>query len=1220
MGNAESRRFMSLVILCLVFSMSFSAFSSGAEAAWLTGWDYRKSHVIVGTIAGAQTNYQIRVKVHRTEGTDGMPTAEEVYVGTNCRADFGDIRFTRSDETTQLDYWIEEISGDVATIWVEIPSVPASPGSTTVYIYYGNSGASTTSNGVNTFPLFDDFLGTDLSAAWTKDLTIPPASYSVSGSVLSLDSGDYNSRARVQRSHTLTHPYVRYKFKFVAPYTVVNNIGMPALYRNDAYNELCMWYDGTQKFLGVTADANWHTATCVPTGVGYKLYIDDVSPPQNDINTDNFAGWTYVRMESSGSVDTNHGGAVDYDWIFAHNYVSPEPSHSTWGGAETIQPCEATPTGGASWLSSSWQYRKGHAFCSAAGAGTNYQVKVVVHSGSGTDDGENVYLNGHPANWPNDIRFTDDDGSTELGYWMADSDANTATFWVKVADDLGTADRTIWIYYGNSGAGSNSDFSSVTEAELVNPGFEDTAICLETDPTSWTHIAAEAANDCWEVESGFVHSGSNAFGNHYSCDNQCADDEGQADVWPDVLVRQDLTAPIDGQYLINASYWFTGATHDGSACADYALGEDDSRLHLFALDSGSAQIGEYKGPTFSNLGIVLGMGTWGYQTVEWVTPADTKTIRLQADGIDGGAGVCTTNDQQDGGNAGGYYDDFFAFVRKYTSPEPAHGVWGSEIEVNMVPTLSSISLSSAEVEEFSIYNITPSGMGDGDGDGLHMYCCQDTTNTCTPTAASNECHRDITWMPPYSGVVCLLTAPNVSSNTTYYSRCRVYDGEAYSPTRGASYLARKPAYSETWSHKKAHEIIGGTGSQTDYQMKIKVHRATGTDSGEDVYVGTKCLPDFGDIRFTTYININPLAYWIESVVGDTATFRVKIPYIPNPNSVDIIMFYGNPEAETTSNEQNTFAFFDDFEDGIIDGGKWSMSTQGSGASYVETGGNLELTSSDLLTGSASARTTASFTNDIAIEYRAMSNEMRYYDVALGYGNIVANGDCGSSNWWHTTLEKAYTNNVQNNDNYIYRFMDCPGAATLEGGIDGPDAGIYYYWRIVYDASGDWDWYWSDDDGATWNLLGAGQTDTTHLNDAKNILFSRGSYYGDSYGGTFFIDWVRVNKYSEDGPTHGKWYDMEKPKWNDTKWHLGSNVTTAAAGAGVKLYAQGMDDTALDWAWLSTNETGVWENYSMPYIDSSWVNTTGLVGLWHFDGASAGVTPDSSGNDNDGSLY
>jgi len=44
-------------------------------------------------------------------------------------------------------------------------------------------------------------------------------------------------------------------------------------------------------------------------------------------------------------------------------------------------------------------------------------------------------------------------------------------------------------------------------------------------------------------------------------------------------------------------------------------------------------------------------------------------------------------------------------------------------------------------------------------------------------------------------------------------------------------------------------------------------------------------------------------------------------------------------------------------------------------------------------------------------------------------------------------------------------------------------------------------------------------------------------------------------------------------------NVGSNSTSINPGEAIKLYAQGYDDIGLDWAWLSTNETGTWKNYT-----------------------------------------
>ena len=122
---------------------------------WLTGWNYRKSKTVNGSAAGVQTDYQLKLIAHKGPGTD---TATDIYIGTNVRNDFGDVRFTTSDGSTLLNYWIEFFtSGSVATIQIKIPSIPISPGTTTIYIYYGNTSQTTTSNGLSTFNGFGSF-------------------------------------------------------------------------------------------------------------------------------------------------------------------------------------------------------------------------------------------------------------------------------------------------------------------------------------------------------------------------------------------------------------------------------------------------------------------------------------------------------------------------------------------------------------------------------------------------------------------------------------------------------------------------------------------------------------------------------------------------------------------------------------------------------------------------------------------------------------------------------------------------------------------------------------------------------------------------------------------------------------------------------------------------------------------------------------------------------
>lgn len=125
--------------------------------AWLSGWNRRKSKTINGSTAGAQSDYQmLKIRVHKDTGTDTASgangTLQHVYVGANVRDDFGDVTFTKEDGTTLLDFWMETyVSGDYADFYVEVDSIPESPDTIDVYVYYDKSDETTTSDMDDTF-------------------------------------------------------------------------------------------------------------------------------------------------------------------------------------------------------------------------------------------------------------------------------------------------------------------------------------------------------------------------------------------------------------------------------------------------------------------------------------------------------------------------------------------------------------------------------------------------------------------------------------------------------------------------------------------------------------------------------------------------------------------------------------------------------------------------------------------------------------------------------------------------------------------------------------------------------------------------------------------------------------------------------------------------------------------------------------------------------------
>lgn len=117
------------------------------------------------------------------------------------------------------------------------------------------------------------------------------------------------------------------------------------------------------------------------------------------------------------------------------------------------------------------------------------------------------------------------------------------------------------------------------------------------------------------------------------------------------------------------------------------------------------------------------------------------------------------------------------------------------------------------------------------------------------------------------------------------------------------------------------------------------------------------------------------------------------------------------------------------------------------------------------------------------------------------------------------------------------------------------------------------------------------TSWTSIVDTKTMDFGadqRTQYYCNAtldeiivYGDVKTADFIRRSYEQElsalgEEETTG---DTTSPKWNDTTGYLGSNTTTPNMNSDVLLYGMGYDETALDWAILSTNESGTWRNYT-----------------------------------------
>lgn len=118
-------------------------------------WQYRQPVIIDNSSNPSDLfSYQIKLAI----------TSPNTDFWSGVEADARSVRFTDSDKSTLLEFWIERFdsSGQTADFWIRVPLIPASS-QKTVYIYYGNASSSPSGDGNSTFIFFDDCEDNDIS-------------------------------------------------------------------------------------------------------------------------------------------------------------------------------------------------------------------------------------------------------------------------------------------------------------------------------------------------------------------------------------------------------------------------------------------------------------------------------------------------------------------------------------------------------------------------------------------------------------------------------------------------------------------------------------------------------------------------------------------------------------------------------------------------------------------------------------------------------------------------------------------------------------------------------------------------------------------------------------------------------------------------------------------------------------------------------------------------
>ena len=137
-----SKKYVRLFVFMTLFLMSFS----GIYASWYNdNWESRKSIIINSTmVIGEHNDFPILVDMTDSD------------LANAAKSDGSDILFTNSDGTTLLDFEIERYNSSTGRLisWVEVSSLNSSANGE-IYMYYGNSGATSLSDSAGVWDTYE---------------------------------------------------------------------------------------------------------------------------------------------------------------------------------------------------------------------------------------------------------------------------------------------------------------------------------------------------------------------------------------------------------------------------------------------------------------------------------------------------------------------------------------------------------------------------------------------------------------------------------------------------------------------------------------------------------------------------------------------------------------------------------------------------------------------------------------------------------------------------------------------------------------------------------------------------------------------------------------------------------------------------------------------------------------------------------------------------------
>jgi len=339
-----------------------------------------------------------------------------------------------------------------------------------------------------------------------------------------------------------------------------------------------------------------------------------------------------------------------------------------------------------------WSYRKAIVVAHTDdGAQANYQLKLLVGESSGAT-GEQVDCGGKVASDFDDLRFTADDGTTLLDYWIESitgaSPNGLATVWVEVPSIAAHPDdTTIYMYYG----GTETAVTSGANTFIVFDNFErgndgDTVGGDWTEISAHVHISTE--QDIGDV-AGYTGTRSAKF------------------IGSDPSPQATIPVTFSAKNAIRFRYYKETAPviyfyHQAGAGSYLRITQFDAAEDIFVYDGAS-----YVDTTLNCLA-----DTWGYCEIYNFA---ANTIDLNVDeNVKTGCDITNTFDYAINvfkvlgdlvATRDTWIDDFI--VRNWTANEPTWGSFGGE-EVVVTPDTLKLTLTTYALDVGIDFVVTPS--------------------------------------------------------------------------------------------------------------------------------------------------------------------------------------------------------------------------------------------------------------------------------------------------------------------------------------------------------------------------------------------------------------------------------------------------------------------------------------------------------------------------------